>query len=53
MYRTDLNGARVAIKYVQRQRPPIDSVAHIAFWREWIVDNNGKFDGAKTLQGIN
>lgn len=52
-YRTDLHGAEVSIKYVQRQKPPIDSVAHIRFWQEWTADNNGKFDSADRLQGVN
>lgn len=52
-FRTDLHGADLGIKYVQRQKPPIDSVAHIRFWQEWIADNNGRFDGADRLQGVN
>ncbi|MGN8117110.1 hypothetical protein [Labrys sp. 22185] len=52
-FRTDLHGAEIGIKYVQRQKPPIDSVAHIRFWQEWIADNNGRFDSADRLQGVN
>ncbi|WP_413992422.1 hypothetical protein ACMDCR_10195 [Labrys okinawensis] len=52
-FRTDLHGTSVFIKYVQRQRPPIDSVAHIAFWKQWIEDNNGQFVSAEKLQGVN
>lgn len=51
-YRTDLHGARVTIDYIQRLLPKgIDTVRHIAFWKEWITDNRGTFEIAKRLQG--
>ena len=53
-FRTDLHGATVNILYVSRQQkgqPVVDGGAHMQFWREWIVDNKGKFGSAKWLQG--
>jgi hypothetical protein len=50
-FRTDLHDARVKIEYVQQTQVTIDSVKHIEFWKEWIVDNRGVFDGARRLQG--
>lgn len=50
-YRTDLHEARVKIEYVQQTQVTIDSVKHIEFWKEWIADNKGVFDGARRLQG--
>ena len=50
--RTDLNGARVFIRYVQRFSPAQNnSGEHIDFWLEWIRDNNGTPVEAKKLQG--
>jgi hypothetical protein len=49
--RTDLHGGHVKIEYVQQTQVPIDTIRHIEFWREWITDNNGTFDGARRLQG--
>ncbi len=37
--------------YVQQTQAAIDSVRHIEFWKEWITDNKGTFDGARRLQG--
>jgi hypothetical protein len=51
--RTDLNGATVTIEYVQRLKPPIDSVAHMAFWEEWVRDNGGEWGSVERLQGAN
>ena len=45
--RTDLNGAEVLIFYIDRNGPgcrPIDTGAHMMFWREWVGDNNGRLD---------
>jgi hypothetical protein len=49
-FRTDLRGANVEIDYVNRS-VALDTVRHISFWREWIVDNGGVFDKARRLQG--
>jgi hypothetical protein len=50
-FRTDLHDAHVKIEYVQQTQVAIDSVRHIEFWRDWITDNRGIFDGARRLQG--
>jgi hypothetical protein len=53
-YRTDLHGATVNIRYVNRQpkgHPLLDGATHIAFWKAWIEDNGGVFGSAKWLQG--
>jgi len=50
-FRTDLHDAHVKIDYVQQTEVTIDSVRHIEFWRDWITDNKGIFDGARRLQG--
>ncbi len=50
-FRTDLHDAHVKIEYVQQTQATIDSVRHIEFWKEWITDNRGIFDGARRLQG--
>jgi hypothetical protein len=50
-FRTDLHDAHVKIEYVQQTEVTIDSVRHIEFWRDWITDNRGIFDGARRLQG--
>jgi hypothetical protein len=50
-FRTDLHDAHVKIEYVQQTQVTIDSVKHIEFWKEWITDNRGVFDGARRLQG--
>ena len=50
-FRTDLHDAHVKIEYVQQTQVAIDSVKHIEFWKEWIADNRGVFDGARRLQG--
>jgi len=50
-FRTDLHDARVKIEYVQQTQVTIDTVRHIEFWKEWITDNKGVFDGARRLQG--
>jgi hypothetical protein len=50
-FRTDLHDAHVKIEYVQQTQVTIDSVRHIEFWRDWITDNRGIFDGARRLQG--
>ena len=50
-FRTDLHEAHVKIEYVQQTEVTIDSVRHIEFWRDWITDNKGVFDGARRLQG--
>lgn len=50
-YRTDLHDAHVKIEYIQQTQVTIDSVKHIEFWKEWITDNRGVFDGARRLQG--
>lgn len=51
-FRTDLHGARVEIRYVQRGGVKIDTVKHAEFWREWIVDNKGTFGSVQRLQGM-
>lgn len=53
-FRTDLHGAAVVIRYVTRQvngQPLVDGTKHMEFWKAWIEDNRGIFDGAKRLQG--
>ena len=53
-FRTDLHGATVNIRYVNRQpkgQLAVDGRAHMQFWREWIEDNRGSFGNAKWLQG--
>jgi hypothetical protein len=53
-FRTDLHGATVNIRYVNRQpkgQPLLNGLAHMQFWQEWIDDNRGVFGGAKWLQG--
>jgi hypothetical protein len=50
-FRTDLHDAHVKIEYVQQTQVIIDTVRHIEFWKEWITDNKGVFDGARRLQG--
>lgn len=53
-FRTDLHGATVNIRYVNRQpkgKPQLDGVIHMEFWKNWIVDNRGLFGSAKWLQG--
>jgi hypothetical protein len=50
-FRTDLHDAHVKIEYIQQTQVTIDSVKHIEFWKEWITDNRGVFDGARRLQG--
>jgi hypothetical protein len=50
-FRTDLHDAHVKIEYVQQTQVNIDTVRHIEFWKEWITDNRGSFDGARRLQG--
>jgi hypothetical protein len=50
-FRTDLHDAHVKIEYVQQTQVNIDTVRHIEFWKEWITDNKGVFDGARRLQG--
>jgi len=50
--RTDLNGAEVTFRYIQRvTRKPINSANHIQFWTDWVKDSNGQFVSAKKLQG--
>lgn len=51
-FRTDLHGARVEIRYVQRGGVKIDTLKHAEFWREWIVDNKGTFGSVQRLQGM-
>lgn len=51
-FRTDLHGARVDIRYVQRGGVKIDTLRHAEFWREWIVDNKGTFGSVQRLQGM-
>jgi hypothetical protein len=50
-FRTDLHGANVTIKYVQRTLPAKMTLEHIKFWSQWIEDNLGNYLSAKTLQG--
>jgi hypothetical protein len=53
-HRTDLHGATVSIRFVNRQlkgQPVVDGRALMGFWRDWVVDNKGLFDSAKWLQG--
>jgi hypothetical protein len=50
-FRTDLHDAHVKIEYVQQTQVTIDTVRHIEFWKEWITDDRGVFDGARRLQG--
>jgi hypothetical protein len=53
-FRTDLHGATVAIRYVNRQvkgQPLIDGTIHMDFWKSWILENGGSWGGVKRLQG--
>ena len=53
-FRTDLHGASVSIRYVTRQvkgQALIDGTMHMDFWKSWIEDNGGSWDGVKRLQG--
>lgn len=51
--RTDLKGASVDIRYVQRVTArPIDTGRHIRFWSDWVADSNGRLRQAVKLQGI-
>jgi hypothetical protein len=53
-FRTDLHGATVSIRFVNRQlkgQPGVDGRTLMGFWREWVLDNKGLFDSAKWLQG--
>ncbi len=53
-FRTDLHGADVIIRYVNRQvkgQPVVDGTLHMDFWKSWIEDNGGVWGGAKRLQG--
>jgi hypothetical protein len=53
-FRTDLHGATVSIRYVNRQpkgQPLLNGTTHMEFWQKWIEDNNGVFSNAKWLQG--
>ncbi|ANY85508.1 hypothetical protein BB934_45655 (plasmid) [Microvirga ossetica] len=50
--RTDLNGAEVSFRYIQRvTRRPINSATHIQFWTDWVKDSNGQLVSARKLQG--
>lgn len=50
--RTDLQGAEVKFRYIQRiTRKPINSADHIRFWTDWVKDSNGRFIEARKLQG--
>ena len=52
-FRTDLHGADVTIKYVQRRTPTgLDPVKHLEFWLEWARDNNAGLFRADRLQGV-
>ena len=53
-YRTDLHDAHVKIDYVRRNviPPKFESVQHIEFWRQWIIDNGGVYEPAHSLQGL-
>jgi hypothetical protein len=52
-FRTDLHGARVTIEYVRRNLPvKFDSRQHMQFWHEWIRENRGVYEIAKSLQGV-
>ncbi|MDR3465104.1 MAG: hypothetical protein P4M07_04085 [Xanthobacteraceae bacterium] len=51
-FRTDLHGAHVDIRYVQRGGVRIDTLKHAEFWREWILDNRGTFGSVQRLQGM-
>jgi hypothetical protein len=52
-FRTDLHGARVTIQYVQRTLPvKFDTRRHLEFWHEWIQENRGVWEIAKSLQGV-
>jgi hypothetical protein len=52
-FRTDLHGARVTIEYVRRNLPvKFDSRQHMEFWHQWIQENRGVYEIAKSLQGV-
>jgi hypothetical protein len=49
--RTDLKGAEVIILYVQRiLRQPINTGAHITFWKDWVSNNNGRLNTDLTMK---
>lgn len=50
---TDLGGASLAIKYVQRQTPRIDEQDHLQFWMDWANDNGAVLETVERLQGEN
>jgi hypothetical protein len=52
-YRTDLHSAVLNIEYIARRNVKMDTVQHIAFWKDWAVDNRGKLGIARRLQGVN
>ncbi|MBZ9962683.1 hypothetical protein [Mesorhizobium sp. BR1-1-2] len=51
-FATDLAGSDVSIWLIRRAKSPVDSVALMAFWQQWIDYNHGVFSSAKSLQGV-
>lgn len=49
-FRTDLHDAQVTVDYVSRDIK-IDTVKHMYFWKDWIVDNRGQVRIIHRLQG--
>lgn len=49
--RTDLHGAEVSIRCIQRNAERFGTRSHMEFWEQWIRDNGGEFVDAETVQG--
>ena len=50
-YRTDLQGAKAEIYFVNRLNAGVNSVKHIEFWYQWFQENGGRITKAQKLQG--
>ncbi|MEC5293076.1 MULTISPECIES: hypothetical protein [unclassified Aurantimonas] len=50
-YATNLHGAKVIVRYVQRASARFDSGEHIRFWTDWIKTNGGNIVDAEKVQG--
>lgn len=48
---TDLDGAEVTIRFIQREGSKIGSAAHYAFWERWFEENGGRIVDAEKVQG--
>ena len=50
-FATDLHGAYVSIRYIQRASTKFDTNDHVAFWEEWINSNGGRVADVEKVQG--